>query len=290
MKNLAGSLMTLALLFLILYSFKSHSEISRLRAQIPQGTQPVLPIEDSHPGRPMENSHPALPIGDSQPGRPIEDSDGQSTQAESLDATGSPSPNRAKDTSERRLNDFLTLVDRCDLNRNFWRSPDTLMSFRLYALEKHRPLPQDLLPQEESVVFAVDQALRELRFEPLRLDVKLHRYDKTKSSLDHMDVYESRYENTIRIKTIPEHLQPTHVDSEYFERTTINHAPEDSLVLEISVQPKGVYQHIYDKWPRRRQRQFREELRAAAEQAIADLAVAVRISVQVWNSSLQGWD
>lgn len=266
MKHLAGSLMTLALLFLILYSFKSHSEIGRLRAQVAQRTQAVLPIEDS------------------QAGRPIEDSDGQSTHAESLDATGSPRSNRAEDPSKRRLKDFLTLIDRCDTD-NVWRSPDTLMRFRMSGMDVRR-----LLPQEQSVVYAVDQALRELRFDILDLDVKLHRYDKTKSSLDHMDVYMSRIANIISVKTIPEHLHPGHLDSKYFETMTINDAPEDSLILEISVQPKGLYQNMYDKWPRRRQREFKQGLRAAAEQAIADLAVAVRISVHVWNSSLQGWD
>ncbi len=281
MKKLAVFATLAAFVSLILYIIVLLNQIDRLRSGETRQTEAGARSDDS--GRP-ETQEASSALEDSSPVEKAKAEERQTTESSPTPSENLNTHDNTEPTRQRPLEDFLTLIDRCDDYENPWRSEDTLKRFAVAGIDVSR-----LRPGKESVPYAVDQALRTLSFQVLRLDVKLHRYDKTKSSVDRMDVYYSRNENEVRIKTIPEHMHPGHLDYQYFETIALSQPPAEQAIIEVSVQPQGMYQGIYDRWSESRQRSFKMTLRTAVEHSLLDLDVDVRVSVYVWNSTFQSW-
>lgn len=281
MKKLAVIATLVAFVSLILYIIVLRNQIDRSQTGETRQTESGAHRDD--PGRP-ETQEASSALEDSSPLDKAKAEDRQITESSPIPSENSNTHDNTDQKRERPLEDFLTLIDRCDDYKNPWRSEDTLKRFAAGGIDVTH-----LRPGKVSVPYAVDQALRTMSFQVRRLDVKLHRYDKTKSSVDRMDVYYSRNENEVRIKRIPEHMHPGHLDDQYFETVTLSQQPEEQVIIEVSVQPQGVYQGIYDRWSESRQRSLKMTLRTAVEHSLLDLDVDVRVSVYVWNSTFQSW-
>lgn len=182
------------------------------------------------------------------------------------------------------------LVRRCDPVRNVFRTDETLLTFRAHYAgkpdggERYRRI----LPERDSVVYIVDQALREASFSAASISVELWTrpyeegvgYQLTECLAEGADV--------VCVDRIDTNRS---LDENPISRITMNLSDLANPVFLIGVYIKGKQtdQGIFDRWPDSRQQQFLSRVAAAVEREVHLPSLFVGCNPRVWSTRQQNW-
>ena len=245
---------------------------------------------------PPTHSAPAATVAPASDGsRTI--SDLAETPADALSGTDSPDLETATKTSERQMRDFLTLIGRCDYDRHHYLNKRILDNHRMQRALQNKPF--ELPWGRDSVLHFVEQVFREWYLDALNIHVYLRRQDPSKKFLDYMDSY-----GTARGDPSP---QPPYVQLYKYGpnefgipvvkkrdyRVDLKSLPPARTILHVRAEPDvGMRTYSpYDRWPERRQQQFKADIVKAVKRSIADLEIEdLTIRVLIWNTERQAWD
>lgn len=174
------------------------------------------------------------------------------------------------------LEDFLTLIDRCG-GKYYGR--DNLLTLRILAGNRGF---SHMLPKRGTVLYAVDQELREIGFEASHVDLWLYQHNKDRGHIDHTDRYEYRKGHRVSMTGYRESMASYDSLKRESWKVDLEECPDAiRLVLMVDPERKSGHRRLYDGWSDRRRQIFKQRILAKMRGCISDLQVDVTVGVLV---------